>query len=194
MRSDEFSAEGSFSGDTPHVRLAALRLYDLSRDIDSACSEVPLGEVAADSTFSDWAKEMASRSTILLERLAKNVHRLAAGILASDELRTVAEVDALVAALREDLLALLAMRDAALLRAWPPNMREFGDRAARSIGATLKRLGSVCGMLSSLMAAAGPGCSVEVSDLDVTMDLDLSHHLLVLAAESRGNVPVWKFC
>jgi len=194
MRSGEFSSEGSFSGDLLHVRLAALRLSELSSDIDAACSEVPSGEIAADVSFADWAKEMASRSTGLLERLAKNVQRIADGILVSDDLRTVAEVDALAAALREDFLALLAMRDAALLRAWPSNMSEFADRAARSIALRLQRLGSVCGTLSSLMVAAGSGNSAEARELDMTMNLDLSHDLLVLAAESRGTVPVWKLC
>lgn len=194
MTPDEFSAEGTVSGDSPHVRLAAMRLRELARDVEVAFSEVPLGVVPADASFSDWAKETASRSTALIDRLARNVRRLAEGILVSDDLLTVAEVDALAAALREDVLALLAIRDAALLRAWPPPMRVFGDRAAGLIGARLRRLGIVCGALSTLMLAAGPASSADIGELDVTMDLDLSHDLLVLASESRGIVSIWRYC
>ena len=191
---DSFAIDGELADSNPNLRLASLRLSELARDVESACSEQAAGRIDPETALPEWLLTASSVAERAVQRLATSVQRLADGILISDRAMKVADIDSVVALLRDDMLAVLALRDAVALRAWPADMRGLAQKAEQSIVARLRQFGRVCDTLAKLMRSAHPSNAAEARDLDVVLDLDLGHELRVLASRAKGEVPIWKYC
>lgn len=194
MNSGEFARNGELATGAPHIRLAGLRLGELARDVRNALATPPAGSVEADLDFPDWADRVAPRAQLALSRLGENLERLGECVLLGDRPLSVVEVDNAINSLREDLLALLALRDAAALRRFGESMRPHAQEAVERIASRLRDLGRACSLLSATILHPDRMLADDTPDLGVSLDLDLAHELRAIAAAARGPAALWRYC
>ena len=194
MAEENFDATGPLAVDAPHVRLAGLRLAELARDVREALATPAAGMIEADLDFPDWVERAAPRAQAALMRLGENMAQLAQRILLHDGSLKVTDVDNTVASLREDFLALLALRDATTLRRFPEAMKTHAFEATERISHRLRDLGSACALLSAMILHPERMQTDGALDLGISLDLDLAHELRGIAAKARGPIALWRYC
>lgn len=189
-----FEADGPLPSNSPHARLAALRLAELARDVREAIATPASGEIPADRAFPDWIAAAAPRAQAALVRLGSNMQQMADQVLLRQDGAKVSDVDNVIAALREDFLALLALRDATTLRRFPEPMKAYAAEATARIAARLRDFGRACSLLSTVILHPERMQADGELETGIAIDLDLAHELQVIAAKARGPVALWRYC
>ena len=194
MSTPGYEAAGPLSSGTPHARLAALRLAELARDVREAIATPAAGEIDAEQAFPQWIEAAAPRAHAALLRLGSNIQQMAEQILLRHDTLEVRAVDNVIAALREDFLALLALRDATALRRFPEPMKAHAADAAERIVARMRDFERACSLLSTMILHPERMLADGELEAGIAIDLDLAHELQVIASQARGPVALWRYC
>lgn len=178
----------------PDIRLAGVRLAELARDVREALATPAACTIEAELDFPDWVDQVAPCAQAALSRLGGSIEQLGEWILLGDRFPSVSEVHNAIDSLREDLLAVLALRDAAALRRFRESMRPHAFEATERISTRLRNLGRACALLSAAILHPERMFAEGAPVLGMSLDLDLAHDLRAIALAARGPAALWRYC